>query len=83
MNKINPSALIGEEGKEVEFPDKDEEWCIVKEKNVIFCDGEKNSGLVKLIRLTMDETKDIAEVYINNLDGITYFSVPIDEIVVQ
>ncbi len=81
MNKVNPSALVGPKGKEIEFPSRDEEWCIVSRGDVVPL--KDNRGLIGLIDLTMNELKDEAQVAIKNLDGITYFKVPLDEIVVE
>ena len=81
MNKINPSALIGSKEKQIEFPAKDEEWCIVNRRDVTVL-GE-NNGLVKLLGLRLDEVKDSAYVSIRNLDGITGYKVPLEEIEIR
>ena len=77
MNKVNPSALI--EG--IEFPARDEEWCIVGRGSVVSMGN--NERLVKLLDLKMNEVKDEALVAISNLDGISCFSVPMGKIEVR
>lgn len=80
-NKQNPSVLMACQGGRIEFPAKDEDWCIVDKNNVL--EQTKEKGLVELVGLRMDEVKDEAFVKISNIDGISYFSVPIEEIEVR
>lgn len=80
MAKINPSVLIGK-NEDIEFPARDEEWCIVSRGDVVPL--KDNNGLVGLIDLTMNEVRDEAHVAIKNIDGITYFTVPIDDVIVE
>jgi len=83
MSKVNPSVLLGPKGKEKEFPLRDEEWCIVFREDVV-SEG-KNKGLVRLVNLKMNEKTDSALIGLRDSADkrISYFSVPMDEIVIQ
>jgi hypothetical protein len=79
MDKVNPSVLIGE--NKDEFPARNEEWCIIRKNQ--FTPICKTDGLVNLEYLTMRELDGTARVGIRNLDGVTYFTVPMEDIVVE
>ena len=66
-----------------EWPGKNRDWCIADKEQVISLD--KSEGLVKLAGLKMDEKSDSALAGIVDLgDGrVSYFTVPLDELVVK
>ena len=66
-----------------EWPGKNRDWCIADKEHVIPLTG--NNGLIKLLYLKIDQEEKGALVAIKDLGDqkISYFTVPLDELVVK